>query len=268
MTSTTTRGARLNVATLRHAGRRAGVTTWPVVLDVTPGDTDVESADGSAVLAEQELARLGLVDVDGEPPQWLATALWVLARPDRELEIRTFTAAGTMRAVLARRGHHHVFAEREGDAVALRPVDVPDTAEIGAIVRRHCATTTAATTFTTLAQPTAELADRLGRCRGADDIASVLHALGMSAADAASVGRALSHTVRRTEIVAVSREGATLSQAPGAVGIFDSDRGCVVASPSRAPDGRVWTTLSPGTGHRIEQATGLLVGTLPEGWWR
>ncbi|MFT4043021.1 MAG: ESX secretion-associated protein EspG [Gordonia sp. (in: high G+C Gram-positive bacteria)] len=259
-------GTPIDVAVLRRIGYRFGVTGWPIVLDMLPTDTDIDATMTADI--DEQIVRGGLLDREGEPQWWLATALRVLSYPDRELEIRSFTESGVGRALLARRGHEHVFAVRTDGHVTVRPVDISTTDDIGAIVRRHCGELgREPIAFTTIAHPTVELADRLSRCHGAAAAASALHALGMPGPDAAVVARAFAETCSRTEIVAIARDAGVFTQAAGALGIFDSDRGRIVVSPSRSPDGRVWTTLSSGSGHRIAQTVGLLVETLPEGWW-
>jgi len=276
---TATRGGRVDVALLRRAGARRGVLTWPVVLDMVGTEDDAERVRAAFSAADGRLEELGLVDDLGDPVPWLATATTVLARPDRELEIRTFSESGSVRACLARRNGEHVLAIRSGDIVDVTVVDPADTAALATLVRRYCvdsaddvgaagqAMDVRPLEFAALACPCDELADRLGRCRHGDDVARTLARLGMPVGDSRTVASALATIGRRTEIVAVSRLDGSLTQSPGALGIVDTARGRIVAGPSRSPDGRVWTTLSPGSGQRISQAVGLLIETLPDGWW-
>ena len=282
---TATRGGRVDVASLRRVGARFGVTTWPVVLDLLAIDDDAERARAAHSAADARIAELRLVDDVGDPVPWLATALRVLALPDRELEIRTFTESDTVRACLARRDDRHVFAVRSGDTIDITVVELPDVAAVSALVRRHCTdrgdddrsdrgiadqkpiARPEPLEFGALACPCDELADRLGRCLATAEVARTLTRLGMPPGDSGAVARAFATIERRIEVVAVSRRGGMLTQSPGALGVIDTARGRIVAGPSRSPDGRVWTTLSPGSGHRIGQAVGLLIETLPDGWW-
>ena len=276
---TATRGGRVDVATLRRVGMRLGVTTWPVVLDLFAIDDDAERARAADIVADSRIAELRLIDDLGDPAPWLVAALRVLARPERELEIRTFTESDTIRGCLARRDGEHVFAVRRGDTIDITVVELNDGAGISALVRRHCTdrgddgradrsvVPSEPLEFGALACPCDELADRLGRCLTTGEVARTLTRLGMPPSDSGTVARAFATIERRTEIVAVSRRDGLLTQSPGALGVIDTSRGRIIAGPSRSPDGRVWTTLSPGSGHRIGQAVGLLIETLPDGWW-
>lgn len=255
-------GLRIDAGGLFRFGAEHGVQTWPVVLDLWP---DPATSDAPVMVGPVE----DTAAIDG-----LSSALHVLGAPDRTLEIRRFTASGSPPAIdricLARNGAQHVLARRQGDDVEIRHVQVTAESDVG----RHVAQllsrdepTSTRKVSPTLSAPTDELAERLAGVRGADGLVDALHALGAPVADAVALASALSRCHTRTEIVAISHNGVGGTQSSGAVAVFDSQRGRIVASPSRSPDGRVWTTLAPGGGHRIAQAVGLLMETLPEGRW-
>lgn len=250
---------------LFRLGERSGVQTWPVVLDLYATTDDAEAAEAVAARADREIADRGLWDGD-EPIVSLGVALRVLSAPDRMIEARTFGPEATRRVCIARRDNDHVVAIRDGDAIEISTPEIGDDAEIATTVRRLFAEVEPLRIdgFSTPAQ---ELADRLARCGSADDIADAVHACGAHAADATALAAALTAIRSRSEIVAVERTDGTITQSSGALAIFDTDRGRVVVSPSESPDGHVWSTISPGTGHRIQQAVGLLIETLPTGWW-
>ncbi|PKZ64976.1 ESX secretion-associated protein EspG [Gordonia terrae] len=271
-------GLLVDAAVLRRLGERFGVQTWPVVLDlgdvaendgadtesVTTADSDSDSE------ADATIEALGLVE-HGEPSAWAATVLRVLAQPWREIEIRSFSDGAVRRMCVARNGHQHVLAKRTGPGVDITVVDVGDVAELAGIVRAQFdAPGSDASTpadFTAFAAPSDEVVDRLGRCRTGIETTDALHALGATPADAAVVSAAFASCRTRTEIVASMSEDGRFAQSSGAVAVFDTERGRIVSSPSKSPDGRVWTTFSPGTGHRIAQAVSLLIETLPDGKW-
>ncbi|MEE4021637.1 ESX secretion-associated protein EspG [Gordonia sp. PKS22-38] len=265
--------AVLDVDVLCRVGELAGVQTWPVVLDLWHTAIDGDELAERRAVADQQIWERRLL-VDGEPVAWLATALHILAAPERQLEIRTFSAdTGTepiaddpRRTCVARRGHEHVIARRNGSEVDLAVVDVNSEAEIGAILAREFPSLEPAM-FTGLSAPTEELATRLTHCTSSGDVADALRALGAPGPDATAIASGLTNCRSRSEIVAVSWSGGFSTQSSGALAVFDTDRGRIVASPSKSPDGRVWTTLSPGSVNRITQATGLLIETLPEGRW-
>ncbi|GAA1479965.1 hypothetical protein GCM10009624_04050 [Gordonia sinesedis] len=279
-------GVRLSVSALRAVGECIGVGGWPVVLDLDRLDADSGLPDTGAERPGTERpsgnadrggfgsgVHLEALFAHGEPIPVVDTVVGVLTRPDRQIEARTFRTDGTItRLCLARRGAAHVLAVRERDEVDLRIVDIPDAAALGSVIRRHCADRTGVReplSFTGFGHPSDELADRLRPCGTTHDLTDALHAIGAAAADAAIVATALADIRARTEIVAVARDepSAGVPQSSGAIGVFDTHQGRILASPSRSPDGRVWTTFSPGSGHRIAQATGLLIETLPDGRW-
>ncbi|MEO9329835.1 ESX secretion-associated protein EspG [Gordonia aurantiaca] len=249
----------LGVSELRGLGERFGVQTWPVVLDPTLRSDRADDAVEPATVASE------LIDHD-EPVPWLATVLRVLSKPDREIEMRSFAQNGIRRVCLARRGYEHVLAERNGDRVALTVLESADLDTVAGTIRARFEDVPACE-FTAFSAPTDELVDRLGECRTSTEITDALFTLGAPFADAAVAGAALASCRVRTEIVATSDEDGRFAQSSGAVAVFDTARGRVVSSPSKSPDGRVWTTLSPGSGHRITQAVRLLVETLPTGTW-
>ena len=57
--------------------------------------------------------------------------------------------------------------------------------------------------------------------------------------------------------------GFDLGDGESAVAVLDGPAGRVIAGPDLSVDGTPWTTFSPGTGLRLEQALGRLVATVP-----
>lgn len=265
MTPAATADRAIDARVLHRAGERLGVSAWPVVLDLQPGTDDAAELHRQSVDADRALIGSGLF-ASGEAAPWLESAVHVLAYPDRQLEIRTFTGGRTIRTCIARRGHDHVVAVRDRDDVEVRSVRLTEVGDLAALVRRCCGDVPALP-FIAISRPSDEIVDRLGCCAPGHQMTDALHAMGASPTDAVVVSTALAACHARTEIVAVARDGVALIQSHGAVGIFDADNGRILASPSESPDGQVWTTLSPGSGHRIAQAIGLLVETLPDGRW-
>lgn len=270
---TTDRRVTLAAGALRRLGDEAGVQTWPVVLDMWSASDDADELAAAEAEADRDLRDLGVVE-GGEPVAWMATALRVLGAAERQLEIRTMTIATSegdvprmRRVCLARNGHDHVLAARDGATVDVRLVDINSDDEVGGIVARDLDSGAPPASFAGFSAPADDLAGRLADCTSAHQAADALHALGAPGSDAVVIAAALMSCHTRSEIVAVSWSGGLSTQSSGALAVFDTDRGRVVASPSKSPDGRVWTTLSPGGGHRIVQAVGLLIETLPEGRW-
>ncbi|MDF3282333.1 ESX secretion-associated protein EspG [Gordonia sp. N1V] len=275
MIVTSTDSRRLEIAVVRRLGQRCGVTTWPVVLDLwTPAADGAHDeprgiardlADPDNATLDRVIAQAGLFDSSG-PTLWADTVLGVLAHPDRELEIRGFATESTVRACVARRGHDHVLAVRRGDHVELAVLDVRDTTALAGVVRATCGPHDALD-FTETSVPTRELTERLGHCADAPGVVAALRAWGATAADATRVADALLSCDVRWEIVATSRADGVLTQTSGAIGIIDSRAGRILMGLSRSPDDRLWTTITPGTGHRIGAAVDRLIDTLPGQRW-
>ncbi len=255
----------LDAAVLRRLGDRFGVQTWPVVLDMPVGAADETAQRLSDRENDAAIAALDLVDHD-EPVPWLATVLRVLSRPEREIEMRSFTETGVRRICLARSGYEHVLAERVGDRLDLAVVEIADLDAVADLLRSRFDDATPCE-FTSFSVPTDELVDGLGRSGSATEITDALYTLGAPLSDAVVISSAFASCRVRTEIVASANEDGRFSRSSGALAVFDTARGRIVSSPSKSPDGRVWTTLSPGSGHRIAQAVRLLTETLPDGTW-
>lgn len=266
-------GMTFDAAVLCRLGERFGVQTWPVVLDLgnvaAESDTGNDSANVTQADPDAVIAALELVE-HGEPTPWASTVLRVLAQPQREIEIRSYTDDAVRRICVARNGHDHVLVTRTGRRVDVTVVDVADVEALAAVVRAQFDALESAAEpaeFTAFAAPSDEVVDRLGRCRAGTETTDALHALGAAPADAVVVSAGFASCRTRTEVVASMNEDGRFAQSSGAVAIFDTERGRIVSSPSKSPDGRVWTTFSPGTGHRIAQAVSLLIETLPDGKW-
>lgn len=263
-TTTDTTAVALDVAVLRRLGERLGVQTWPVVLDIE----GIFDGPSEPTLPADPDARIVALDLwaDDEPVAWLGTAMRALSAPDRTIDVRTFTDTGVRRMCLARAGHHHALAVRDAAHVRLRLVDLHEAGALGSLLQRELGEC-APCSFVAWSNPTDEFTDRLGRCRTGMETTDALHALGASPSDAVAISRAFASCRARTEIVAIAHDDGVLTQSSGAVAVFDTGKGRIVSSPSKSLDGRLWTTLSPGTGHRITQAIGLLIETLPDARW-
>ncbi|SIS15603.1 ESX secretion-associated protein EspG [Williamsia sterculiae] len=255
----------LTAAQWTRLGEHADVQTWPVVLDLEPRfDTHAERAaaarDHDAALTAAGLFDHGEVDAD------LRSALTVVADPERMLAVRRFAGDGTVRACLARRGDAHVWLVRTGDTIRLRRPGVADDTDIVALITTLLGAHDTPD-FVGISAPAEELAGRLNSCETTANYADALYAVGAGQQDAVVVASALQACDAHTEIVAEQRVDGVVSSSLGALAIFESPRGRIVAGPSMSPDGRVWTTLSRGTSHRIGQALHLLIETLPDSRW-
>lgn len=245
-----------------------GVQALPLVLGVGPEQDSAEAWRVAQQEAISDLRAAGLIDGYDEVETELATALRVLAQPDRELVARLYTGEGTIRVCLARRGIEHALAIRTGSVFDVRTVWADDS---GAALARPllgalgpCAPAPIAG-FSALAD---ELRDRFDGATTSSDFAQALYTLGVADQEnALEFGLAMSTCFAHAEIVAYAhRDGAT-TQSSGAVAVYDTSRGRLVAAPGTAQDLRVWSTFTPGSDHRIAQAVSGLIDSLPGGRW-
>lgn len=254
---------------LDHLGSVLGHQTWPVVLAVEPRHDHAAALESARAVAGRQLRAAGILCDDPlssgviEP---LATALSVLANPETVVEIRRFDSSGCERMCLARSGDRHVLARRAGAVIAVGEIAVTGADELGAAVATalgpadapHCPSFSA---------PAEELRMRLDHAVTAADYADALHAIGAGDHIAGVYSAAFGSCTGHVEIVAIESSPGRRTHSAGAVAIYDTADGRIMASPSMSPDGRIWTTLSAGTSHRISQAVVLLVETLPSGRW-
>jgi hypothetical protein len=244
--------------------------TWPVVLDLGPAHDRADAREAAHATAAQELSRAGVLCNDTYAPagvdETLAGSLAVLANPDAVIEIRRYGVAGTMRVCVARSGPRHVLARRTHGRITVRLLALTEAAELGALVTGELGSEPAAN-VSSLSAPAAELGERLDRASTAADYVDAFYALGAPHPDAARYAAAFETCVGHCEIIALEMGPGMRSRTAGAVAVYDTARGRIVASPTMSPDGRVWTTLSAGTPHRIARAVALLMETLPTGRW-
>lgn len=244
-----------------------GVQTLPLVLAAGPRQ---DSAAGWAAAQRAALAELrstGVVDSYGEVDTDLATALHVLSQPERELVARIHTGAGVRRACLGRRGDQHAVATRVGDDFDVRPVwaDATGTALVRPLldVLGPCPPATT----TSFSAPAAALRELLDNAGDSGEYTQALYNLGVEERAAIEFGLALSTCTAYSEIVAYAHGDGVTHRSAGAVVVYDTERGRLVAGPGTAPDGEVWSTFTPGSDHRLAQAVTALVHSLPVGGW-
>ncbi|MFC8527928.1 ESX secretion-associated protein EspG [Nocardia sp. NPDC057227] len=252
---------------LLAVAHRLGVQTMPLVLAVGPEQDSYADWRIAQEAAVAELTGAGLIDDTGEVDAELATALFVLAQPDRQLAARTVTPDGTRRSCLARRGEEHAVAVRDGERYEVRSLwlDGSNSAAGAPLLAALDASTPA--DVPAFSAPADELADRLDAAVTVSDYIDAFYASGAPERDATRLGSALARTRACTEIVALAHEDGRTARAPGAVAVYDTDRGRVVAAPSLAPDRRLWTTVTTGSDHRVAHAIATLIEGLPDGRW-
>ncbi|WP_433592842.1 ESX secretion-associated protein EspG [Nocardia sp. CA-145437] len=244
-----------------------GVQTLPLVLSVGPRQETYQDWQDAQEQARADLRARRIVDAHGDVDTDTAATLFTLAQPDRELAMRVHTADGQLRVCVARRADSHAVAVRRGDTLDLHPLWSDGSGDslarplLDALGPCHPADLAA------FSAESADLAERLDTATTSEDYASTVYTLGVPDTDATAYGLALSATHSYAEIVAYAYADGVTDRSPGAVAVYDTARGRIVAAPGVAPDQQLWSTLTPGSDHRIAQSISALIDSLPGGRW-
>ncbi|WP_378742650.1 ESX secretion-associated protein EspG [Nocardia brasiliensis] len=244
-----------------------GVQTLPLVLAVGPQQDSFDAWAEAQRAAKSSLIADGIIDAYGEVDADLSLALYTLAQPEQELVARIFTGDKPIRVCLARRGGQHALAVRTGDDFDIRTVWSDGS---GASLARPVLDVLGRAQPADVANfsaPAEALSERLAGATTSSDFADAVYALGVADRDAAGYGLAFASCHAYAEIVVCTHVDGVTTRPPGAVAIYDTGRGRIVASPGIAQDQQLWSTVTPGTDHRIAQAISGLVETLPGGRW-
>lgn len=247
---------------------RLGVQTLPLVLSVGPQQETFDEWTAAQQRAVTALVGAGVIDAEGEVESELATAMHTLAQPDRELVARVYTTErGQARICLARRGEQHALAIRTGDDFDIQTIWADETG--AALVKPVLAALGSgpAADVVNFSAPAAELSQRLAAAETSSDYTDAIYALGVAERDATNYGLAFGSCHAYAEIVAYAHVDGVTTRPPGAVVVYETGRGRIVVAPGIAQDQQVWSTVTPGTDHRIAQAISGLIETLPGGRW-
>ncbi|MFC8042681.1 ESX secretion-associated protein EspG [Nocardia sp. NPDC057353] len=247
--------------------QRLGVQTMPLVLAVGPRHDSYAEWQRAQAEAVTELTGAGLLDGAGEVADDIAAALFVLAQPECQLAARTITADGVRRSCLARRGEQHAVAIRDGDTYQVRSIWLDGSNAAAGTPLLAALDPCPPAAVPALSAPADELAARLDAAETADDYIDACYHSGAPERDAVVLGSAFAATRACTEIVALAHGDGVTTRAPGAVAVYDTERGRMVAAPSVAPDQRLWTTVTTGSDHRVAHAITALLEGLPGGRW-
>ncbi|MGW5386498.1 ESX secretion-associated protein EspG [Nocardia sp. NPDC003963] len=244
-----------------------GIRALPSVLEIRPGQTTVADVQSARQRALKSLRGSGVIDRYDQVDDELTTAIHVLAHPDRELVARIYTRSGTRRLILARRGARHAVARRDSDEFAVNGFHLGDDLTTLARPLLDALGPARPATVATLTAPSAELAGAFDSAGETADFVRTLRRSGFSDEDASTLGTALADCSAHAEVVAYARDDGVAVRSRGAVAIYDTARGRLVAGATTSMDQQVWSTLMPGSEHRIEQAVSNLINTLPGYWW-
>lgn len=244
-----------------------GVQTLPLVLGVGPQQDSHREWLAAQDQARAELRAARLLDAYGDVQPEAAESFFALAQPDRELAARIFTESGQIRVCVVRRADTHAVAVRRGDTLDIRPLWTdgsgaslarPILEALGSCPPADVAGFSAAAT---------DLSERLDAATNSADYASTFYNLGMPESDATAYGLALGSCHTYAEVVAYAYADGVTDRSPGAAVVYDTAQGRITSAPGVAPDQQVWSTLTPGTDHRIAQAISALIDSLPGRRW-
>jgi len=237
------------------------------VLDVRLRYPTVTAREAAVDRATRNLVSRRLVADGVVDPEWVVV-LQALARPDRELAVRLVTPDGMARISVVRRGSVGVLARRIGDDISVRTLGAgADLRSVTGAVLAELPAARAAEVVP-VGAPTPEMAERLWGTGDPRELADRIRGLGVEAQAAMALGSALGSREAFAEIVsyALADEEGRIRRAPGAVAVFYTKRGRLVAAPSMSPAGQLWTTLKSGTDHAVGQAIGQLAELSDDGW--
>ncbi|NKY31766.1 ESX secretion-associated protein EspG [Nocardia speluncae] len=249
------------------AAERLGVQTLPRVLAAGPQQ---DSYTAWAAARDQALIALqadGVLDDHGEVDSELASALFTLAHPERELVARIYPGTTVTRVSIAQSAGHHAVATRIGDRYEIGLLwsdGTPDALATPLLTALGACDPADVPAFSASA---GELAARLSAAEDTSGYVDALHALGLRGRDATQLGSALGSCHGFAEIVAYAHTDGVTVRAPGTVAVYDTRRGRIVSAPMVSPDQQVWTTLTAGSDHRVTQALAALFEGLPGGRW-
>ncbi|ORA36236.1 ESX secretion-associated protein EspG [Mycobacterium aquaticum] len=252
---------------LHTLGIRLGIADFPVVLAMRPRHGTIGALERAYDAAGRSLTSRGLLSTGGVLPE-LADLVQVLRRPSRELALRLVTPDGLARVCVAQTGSLGVSARRIGNSVTLRTLG--SRCGVAELIRAVLVELPAAgpASVDGFGAPTVELTECLHGGHDATYLTDRLRALGAGHQVALVLGAAFASRIAFGEIVchALDPSADRVTRTPGAVGVFYTRRGRLVSAPSVSPTGQLWTTIKPGSDHRVAQAVSQLAELVPAGW--
>ena len=250
------------------------ITAFPTVLDILPPrdyfddhKRALAQADALETLTDKEVVAGGQV-TEATVSQWLR----VLQRPDIELAARIWREGAQAGMSVCRRGALHVVAMRYNDLILIQPLsqhaEITSLAQVLSPVIAALGEAMPADFEPINLRVTDGAAIDTRVAAGSDYYAELLRA-GVAEPSARFLTDALAHRedVWRSEIVAIEYVPGNQILSKAAIGVFDTPLGRIVAAPSQALDGTMWSTFAPGTNGRLVTSAELIVETLPSAAW-
>ncbi|MEU4314128.1 ESX secretion-associated protein EspG [Nocardia sp. NPDC024068] len=261
----------LNVDAALLLRSMVGIDTYPPVLSIRPNIFRIQDRDRVWAIVREQLAEAGMISGDEVHP---VVAGWIrrLARPDTELMVQVIDRdQGTqtptiLRASLVRAGNEHVLAVRHDDHIVIQAVfhEGRDLNTLTAVVKSALGDYPALD-FDPLVVPAAALEDIPA---GPDERRAELRELGALPRTASVLTRAMEEVVRRAEVIMVQhRDGGGVPDMNACMNVIDTLAGRLVATPSRAADGQLWSTFRPGDDPALHSGINALAELLPGRSW-
>lgn len=244
-----------------------GVQTLPLVLSIGPQQDSHRELELAQERARAELVTRRIIDAHGDADPDTAAAFFALAQPDCELAARIIAESGQVRVSIARRGETQVVAVRRGEAIEIHPMWSDGSGSSLAKPILDALVPNKPAQVVSLSALSSELAERFEAATSSGDYASAVYSLGVAETDATAYGLALASCHSYAEVVAYAYTDGVTYQSPGAAVVYDTSYGRIVAAPGIAPDQQLWSTLTPGTDHRVAQAISALIDSLPGRRW-
>ena len=266
--------AEFNLDEMLLLQRILKVGAFPIVLEILPPRDYFE---GDTAAAAEAAAMESLIDkgvVGGGEVTEATVAQWirVLQRPDVELAARIWREDSQLGVAVCRRGPLHVVGMRYQDLITMQylnnATEVTSMAQVVAPVISVLGEAMVANfePFNLLVSEGTSIDSRVAE--GSSYYHELINA-GVPEHSARFLTEALAHrnNVWRSEIVAIEHVPGKQILGKAAVGVFDTPAGRIVASPSEALDGTMWSTFAPGSNNRIVKAVETIVETLPSRSW-
>ncbi|MFD0364574.1 ESX secretion-associated protein EspG [Nocardia sp. GCM10030253] len=247
-----------------------GIESYPLVLALMPNIYHIADRDRVRAVVAKELAEVGIIEGDRVDPtveHWLHC----LYRPDVELVVRIMDTGldgepeGMLRMSLVRRGDSHVLAVRCDDNVVIQPVfqDGRDIESVSAALIAALGPAQALnfTPLTASSEDFGEVpSDPVERKQALLELGADPHA-------ASLLSRVLTEVVRRAEVVMIEHQDGVSVQPELCLSVLDTVSGRIAVTPSKAMDGAIWSTYSPGDDSTLHAGIRALVDLLPGRSW-
>jgi hypothetical protein len=233
-----------------------------------PQDQAVVDDHTVPVLVEQ-----GLIDAYGNVDPALESWMRVLENPDVDVSLRAMRSHTMRRAVVARRGQHHVLALRRNDAVVIQGLwsqgagfdDVVSAPLWAALRVSEDTPAPGAAEFEPVTLPLDQVT-MLANAAPGEMVRELRRTLGVNVNTAKILNEMSKYSGQRAEIVVRQNRGMDTVQTPVGVGVADTIHGRVI-SAVRQERSDVWVTFGPGNYARFRAAMADLVRLTPAKNW-